>query len=357
MSIDINSIVRAFIPNKILSFEKLDLGGVNVENAFKITASNGNYILKDVRDDHIDEVNNSAKLSSLLLENGFKYSPINIKSKDNNFIYRDSDNLNWEIQNYIEGEHVNAELLTSEHIINLANVLAKLHTTFLNKSKPQIDYLSDEVPYNQMFNSEHHTKMIEIFDNLSKQQLIEEDGLLLNQYWFEYLATRNEILSELKDNENNFQKSIIHRDLNKGNIMFATNLPTISAIVDWDTVVWGNIIQDICYLCSHYLISRKNSEIDSVDSRDRIQIFVDAYQEIISLKDYEKKFMVTLVNILLVRATRWWIKRYIELFNNSTKSRVNKDKFNKFREGFRTTLENWLKDKNTILNLFSKVTF
>jgi len=248
-------------------------------------------------------------------------------------------------------------LLTSEHIINLANVIAKLHTTFLSEVKPQIDYLSDEVQYTQMFNSEQHTRINEIFDNLSKQQLIKEDGFLLNRYWLEYLGTRDEVLSELKDNENNFQKSIIHRDLNKGNIMFAINSPNVSAIVNWDTVVWGNIIQDICYLCSYYLLSRKDREIDLVDSKDRIQTFIDAYQENITLKDYEKKFMVTLVNILLVRATRWWVKRYIELFNNTTISKFDKDKFNKFRRGFRATLENWLKDKNTILNSFSKVTF
>jgi len=351
----IKNILQEFGISQVDNIEKLNLGGVNTEQAFLITTNANRCILKKVRGDHRKRIEKSSNLTKLLFEKGFEYTTKSIKSKSGLYTHTLVDGGTWELQEYLEGIHIKNTLLTIKNVQSVAYTLAELHSTFLNQNKPTAVSFDTEIPYKRMFDAEQHEKMVGAVEELSSLAIPKEDMKLLKTYWGKYGKVREEILKSLGNNDEKFQKSVIHRDLNKGNILFGEKSQKVAAFVDWSTVMWGNIIQDLCYLSSHYFLILKDGSIDSNKSVPLIQSFFDEYQKLIPLNKSEKEFTLTLVDILIVRATRWWTKRYLEIYKKTLESDKFTPKFDAHRGGFQKTLSNWLNNRDATLQLFSEI--
>lgn len=355
MSHDVLTILTKFGLPKTATFEPYSAGGVNVENIYLVSNGGQQYLLKDVRDDHVKQVNYAANLTELLASTGFMKVSKNILSKRSDVVVQ-SQGKNWELQTFVKGTHIKTENLTEANVSNLATSVAEFHNTHLGKHKPKSIDFDEEIPYMEMFDAEQHKKMVEAVEKLFSEEIPAEDKALLEVYWGNYQKVREEIMASLSSsNVDSLQKSIIHRDLGKGNVLFDKSSGDVAAFVDWDTVMWGNILQDICYLCSHYLVLHTEDSIDSEKTRDLVQQFVNVYQEAIPLNEYEKALFTTLTDILLVRATRWWTKRYLELYTQAKEDSDYAARFEKHRGGFTKTLSNWLNKRESIYSVFSNI--
>ncbi len=323
-------------------------GGVNADYAFKIFTKNKIYLLKSVREELVKINENSANLVKHLAEHGFNKAPQNLLGQDKKAVIIEN-NINWTLQEFIESIHINPEDITQKSAKSLGETVSELHKAYLND--PSIlkePYIESEISYEAMFKQEQHEKMITALEELKNMDIPQEDLDLLEKYWKEYLETRENILEVLANvDENSFAKGIIHRDLNKGNILFNPKDESVLAIVDWEDVAYGNIIQDIAYTTSQYIANSNNL----TEAKQNISSFINAYENKVSLSENEKSFIPMLVEILLVRATRWWGKRYLLLL----KEKVSKKKLAKHQGGFRKTINNWLDNKSQYRELFNEI--
>lgn len=331
------------------TIEKFETGGVNAEHTYKVHTKEDDFLLKSIRNDRIEWIENSANLTNHLIEHGFTKIPKVLLTKQGNAVFTDSEGINWSLQKFIEARQIRNNDLTQDVTKNLGKVIAELHLTYLNdNSILEEPYVKAEISYYDMFEKEQHEKMIEALEKLRNMEIHDDDKKLINTYWEEYLKTRNKIIEELKKiKEEEFSKSIIHRDLNKGNILFSENSEEVAAIVDWEEIAYGNIVQDIAYVTSHYLTVIEETDL----SKRNITAFMNGYEQNIKINQNEKQFIPTLVDILLVRATRWWGKRYLQLIEEN----ASEEKIEKHRGGFRKTLNNWMDHKEKYSNLFNEI--
>jgi Ser/Thr protein kinase RdoA (MazF antagonist) len=352
---DITQILKEYSLEPALKTKKFNSGGVNTDFAFYIEKDNEKYLLKSIRKDHVSQVARACKLTDLLRKHNFDKTTKNIKRVNGEYILTDKNDRDWELQVFIKGKHVEAENLTTQNIKSLTSTLSDLHNTFIAKNKPAELELHEEIPYINMFNAEQHERMVEAVDTLKKARLPTKDKQLLLDYWKKYQEVRLHLLKSLHIQYENLHKSIIHRDLNKGNILFSTDSNDVKAFVDWDTVMWGNVIQDVCYLSSHYLLLENSDSLNAKVSKKLIQTFVDEYQRHIRFTSLEKEIFVDLVDVLRVRATRWWSKRYLELYKASREDTKYSKKFESHRGGFQKTLTKWMNNRDKILKIFHSI--
>lgn len=332
------------VPKKI---ENFDVGGVNSSIAYKIIGKSGDFLLKSIREDRINWVKDGANLVNHLKEHGFTKTPQNLKDINGEYVVKHEDTF-WTLQEFVKGRQLKNNEISTDECKSLGKTIAELHKAYLDdNSILKESSVKREISYREMFEKEQHEKMIETLDILKGMELPEKDIDLLTTYWKEYLKTRDKILVKLENtDENSFKKGIIHRDLNKGNILYENG--SVSAIVDWEDVSFGNIIQDVAYTTSQNLFDLANLE----KSKENIDAFLEGYESVIELSDEEKEFIPVLVDLLLVRATRWWGKRYLALMQEDATEEV----IEKHRGGFKSVFNNWIDNKD-IYSIFHKNLF
>jgi len=331
---------------------KIEVGGMHIREAYLLEKDGVKYILKNFKPSNAVQVGNAAKIMNILSEKGFNKIPQNVKAKSGNFVVEIEGNC-WELQKYLEGNLINNSDLNIEQVRNLAIVIADLHNLFLGKTNTL--KFNEEISYSKMFDGEQHTRMVDAVEKLRQAGIPTSDLALLEEYWTEYNKSRDEILRKLTHSEEKLQRGLIHRDLNKGNIIFDKNSNQVVGIVDWDTVMWGNILQDLCYVSVTYLTVIQNNTVDTKRSGELIQNFLDSYQTKIKLNNEEKLLFPTIAEILRVRATRWSVKAYGEAFMEKDKSERNLKDYEKMKGNFNKTLRNWIDSTEIIKKIFEEI--
>jgi len=349
---DLTQVLHEFGIPENTTTTKIEVGGMSVREAYLIKTPVETYILKWFKPTNMNLVNSAAGTMKVLADKGFNKLPQNLQTITGAYVAQ-IDGENWELQKYLEGKLINNSELNLEQVKNLASTIADFHNSFLGENN-SLNF-NEEITYSKMFDGDQHTRMIEAIDKLRQASIPEKDLQLLERYWIEYNKARDEILRKLTNSEEKLQKSLIHRDLNKGNIIFDKHSNDVVGIVDWDTVMWGNILQDICYICTAYLLINKNDFIDIEKSRELIQNFVDSYQSKIKLNNEEKILFPVLAEILRIRGTRWSVKTYGETFMEKDKSELALKDYEKIQGNLNKALPNWMDTTKIIKKLFEEI--
>ena len=142
-------------------------------------------------------------------------------------------------------------------------------------------------------------------------------------------------------------KTLIHRDITFGNIIFDNNKENVTGIIDWDTVMLGANLQDVCYTIGHYLVDTRNK----AHTIDLVSSFLKAYISTSDLSKYEILYIPEIVDLFLLRTTGWRTKNYL----NSLKENKNEKPYY-YVNVYKRKILYWVKKRDKIKNWLEYIT-
>ena len=199
-------------------------GGIT-NKVYKIVTSEGIYAIKIINKNKINEdktylqrIENSEKIADIASENGI--NTIGAIKVNNKFVQIVEDNYIL-IYNWCDGEILLTKQITSDNLEAVANSLAKLH---IIETKNNMNYKT--IKYKKIDYKKYYTILKDNKEEWAEFFCKNYDKLndIYNKV---YLSYKN-----LNDN-----KSYVHRDLNRKNIIWRNNIPYI---IDWETSTIDN---------------------------------------------------------------------------------------------------------------------
>lgn len=210
-------ICNKFNLGNLKHYEQIDGGLTN--KMIKLTTTKGKYALKILNNTNKETLNKiefSEYISNVANDNNiFSVTAL----KFNNKYIQQYKNIYFLIYYWIDGKILKSKEITISHIKIIATELAKLH---------QINV-----------DSEYNIKLYEK-NNYQKYYNLLKDN---NEEWTQYFLNNYDLLLKIyEDAYTNYlklssQKSYIHKDLNRKNIIWVDDKPNI---IDFETVTIGN---------------------------------------------------------------------------------------------------------------------
>lgn len=282
---------------------------------YKIATTKGNYIVKILCNNNIEQIENSEEIASLACSHGIN-SMCAIKNDDK--YITNVNNLNIILYPYYDGTILKTSELTLEHIHNLARELAKLHSikcTDNNTSKyKRIDFMN-------------LYRLTLVYDEESYKLFKDNINSIITIYSKVY-----DSYSKLSN-----QVSYIHKDFNRKNILW-NNMNF--KIIDWETATTGN--PSIDFFNSAWFLTNDFEP-------EKFRAFSKEYFSYMQLKDnYELGIYAALIEELNWLA--FSIKRALAIISNDKyEIELGKTSINNSV----TEILNYYKKINYVLNLIT----
>jgi len=281
----------------LVNFTSLEKTGVNSNFLYLI---NGKYVLKPIFKTNIDSL---IKFNIFKSRNSFLYAyvPKVFFSKCNNSFLVGCRDYNFELQEFVKGGSIDLKHKDStKNITLLASCLYKIHDEFKFSEIVQKS-LNNEVSYEDMFSQKRLKELNKACKVIIKKEPNLKDKLLA------YKEKALKVNSSINKNILNIDKSqlvntLIHRDINKGNVLFKKDS---YKIIDWENAAYGFYLQDIAYIFSHFLTNKNHQSI-----------FLKSYP----LNPSQLNIVYILVEGLRFRSSRWAFGRYMYFLQNDKES-------------------------------------
>lgn len=278
---DLNVICDMFKLGKLVTYEKMP-GSQNI--VYKVTTDKSSYIIKKYHKDaiknyyHLNKRKKQIKISEKLNKKGINCI-LPIKRKRKNFFKYDSHY--YLVYPYCDGIYKTAEEFTSDNIINLAKMQAKIHQTRLNDELPcTYKYIYIDLNY-VLKKYKNNNLLCELIKN-DKDKLIS------------LIEKCNQNINIVKNN-----LCISHNDYKPLNILWNNDKPIL---LDFDA---SGKVNPTCALCeSAFALSRINGKLDL----KRYELYLKNY-----LRDFGKlkdDFSVALT--VCMNGKLCWLKYLID---------------------------------------------
>lgn len=241
---------------ELIEESSIVVGGLT-NKIYKVATDKATYAFKIINNDNIKNNPNLLKNIELseVIANVAKDNGINAVSalKFNGTYIQSTNGLYLLVYQWINGKILLTKEITLNHLIIVANSLAKLHKIKVEGNR--VKYLK--------INYKHY------FDLLSTN---EEEWSIFFKDNFDELNRIYDIVYDNYDKLSN-QVSYVHKDLNRKNIMWSNDIPYI---IDWETVTIGNPSLD--FFNSSWFLT---ADVDI----DKYYTFAKEYLSIMNLKD------------------------------------------------------------------------
>jgi len=282
---------------EIKSIEKLNSSRKNSNN-FLINTKYGKYVIRNFLDNiKSNEMEKICKSLEYCKKNKIKVSKP-IKTKKGKFI---ENKNNIYLVKYVSGKEFSGN---EKEIIDLAENIAKLHIV-LSKIPKSYYFIKNNSKYKLL-----DKKELKKIKNLiqQKQNKDKYDNLIFDEISFiENCLVK---LNVIPNTRNKIKKQFIHSDLNPENVIF--NGGKVAAIIDFDSLRMGNVIEDIVQCSFRFAIFKSKS---TVIIKRKILIFLEHYNKLNPIELNFDEYVLVMLKITLSKISFLTNQRYIHNSN------------------------------------------
>ncbi|MCR5738176.1 MAG: phosphotransferase [Eubacterium sp.] len=235
----------------------------------------GEYVLKKYEDKN-ELINNIKMLKAL----GKEQVPVpQIRKTVDEKDYVEGKNQYWLLTTKLKGSNiVNMSRCNDEWFVQMGKILGELHQAF-GRCENEIEY------WNNSLLGEMESW---VRDNLKKKKL-------------DYLEQKDvdEAIEELRKNDGELPRNLIHRDVHLGNFLFCQG--EFSGYIDFDLCQKNIRIFDLCYFLLGLLLEDEENYISEDRWFEVLQYVVKGYNSVMKLSEAEKESIpVVMKNIELL---------------------------------------------------------